>query len=164
MPAWLSTRLTKDRLADMCNRLAAEDGSGVQGFRDKLLENLPVGLFVLLPFMALVLNLLYPLSRRYYVEHLLFVIRYHAFIFLVLIFQVLWSRFAALIRLPEVLINIVAIPLMVYAIVYLYLSLRRVYGQGRFPTLLKFAALLTAYSIGLTLIMVLSAFFAAFSI
>jgi len=164
MPAWLSRRLTEDRLQTMCTRLVAEDGSGLRGVRDKLLENLPAGLFVLLPVMALILNLLYPLSRRYYVEHLLFVIHYHAFIFLALIFQVLWSRFAALIRLPEFVTSIVAVPLLIYSIAYLYVALRRVYEQGRLPTLLKFTLLLVAYIVGLTLIMVVAAIFAAFSI
>ncbi len=164
MPAWLSRRLTQDRLEAMCTRLAAEDGSGLKRIRDKLFENLPAGLFVLLPFMALILNLLYPLSRRYYVEHLLFVIHYHAFIFLTLTFQVLWSRFAPLIRLPEFVADIFAVPLLIYSFAYLYVGLRRVYEQGRFPTLLKFILLLATYAIGLTLIMVVTAVIAAFSI
>ena len=44
------------------------------------------------PRQALVLKLLYPLSKRYYVEHLLFVIHFHAFVFLILTLQVLFAR------------------------------------------------------------------------
>lgn len=164
MPVWLARRLNKERLQIMCDRMLAEDGQDLKGFVDKLLENVPAGLFFLLPLMALILNILYPLSKRYYVEHLLFVIHYHAFIFLALISQILWVRLATLISLPELVVNIVVLPLSVYIGIYLYKAMRRVYKQGRWLTALKFIILLVTYTVGLSLILLTAAVFAAFSV
>ncbi len=164
MPLWLARRLTKERLQVMCDRMFAKDGTGLKGFLDKLLENVPAGLFVLLPLMALFLNIIYPLSKRYYVEHLLFVVHYHAFIFLALIIQILAIRIIALLGLPEDIGSIFVIATAIYIGVYLYKAMRRVYEQNRFVTVLKFIVLFIAYSIGLTLILATAGIIAAFSI
>lgn len=164
MPAWLARRLSKERLKIMCDRMYAEDGRGLKGFLDKLLENVPAGLFLLLPLMALILNILYPLSKRYYVEHLLFVIHYHAFIFLTLMVQILWVRLIALAGLPDGIAAVVVFSLSIYIGVYLYKAMRRVYEQGRWVTIPKFIILFLAYMIGLSLILATAALFAAFSI
>jgi hypothetical protein len=69
MPQWVRKRLTRERLEGICERISAD---GAKTFTGLLVDNIPVALIVLLPFMALVLKALYPLSRRYFVEHLLF--------------------------------------------------------------------------------------------
>lgn len=164
MPPWLARRLTRERLQLMCERLIAEDGQGMQGFADKLGENVPIGLFILLPMMALVLKILYPLSKRYYVEHLLFVVHYHAFIFLAISIQILLSRFSALINMPDPVDEFMGLVISLYIPIYLYKALRRVYLQSRFVTLLKLIALILAYIMGMILILGIAAVFAAFSI
>jgi hypothetical protein len=164
MPAWLAKRLTKERLQVMCERMTAEDGQGLKGFLDKLRENVPAGLFLLLPLMALVLNILYPLSKRYYVEHLLFVVHYHAFIFLALIFEILYLRLAEVFKFPETITTILVMAISIYIAVYLFKAMRCVYGQGRWVTVFKYILLLFAYVVGLALIMGSAAIFAAFSI
>ena len=164
MPAWLGKRLTKERLQVMCERMTAEDGQGLKGFLDKLRENVPAGLFLLLPLMALVLNILYPLSKRYYVEHLLFVVHYHAFIFLALIFEILYLRLAELFEFPETISTILVVAISIYIAVYMYKAMRRVYGQRHWATVFKYILLLFAYVLGLALIMGSAAIFAAFSI
>ena len=145
----------------MCDRIIADDG---KAFGKKLLENVPVALFVLLPLMALVLKILYPLSKRYYVEHLLFVVHNHSFIFLILILQILFTRLGALLRVPETPIDVTVLAISLYVPVYLYKSLRRVYAQGRFFTIVKFSMLGFAYFAGLMLMFGLVALFAAFAI
>ncbi len=164
MPRWLARRLTKERVQAMCERLAAEDGLGLQGFTDKLKENVPIGLFILLPMMALVLKILYPLSKRFYVEHLLLVVHYHAFIFLALTLQILIGRLGNLLRLPELVDDAVGLAVSLYIPIYLYKALRCVYGQGGLFTLVKLIVLLVTYLIGLILIIGFAALFAAFSI
>lgn len=164
MPAWLAKRLTKERLQVMCDRMTAQDGQGLKGFLDKLRENVPAGLFILLPLMALVLNTLYPLSKRYYVEHLLFVVHYHAFIFLALIFEILYLRVAELLKFPEAISTILVMAISIYIAVYMYKAMRRVYGQRHWVTVFKYILLLFAYVLGLALIMGSAAIFAAFSI
>jgi hypothetical protein len=161
LPDWLASRLTEERLNLMCDRIIADDG---KAFGKKLLENVPAALFVLLPVMALVLKILYPLSKRYYVEHLLFVVHNHSFIFLVLSLQILFTRLGALLRVPETPIDVTVFAVSLYVPVYLYKSLRRVYEQGRFFTIVKFSMLGFAYFAGLILMFGLVALFAAFAI
>lgn len=161
LPEWLARRLTPERLRTVCEKIKADSG---QEFQERLLDNVPASLFILLPLMALGLKVLYPLSRRYYVEHLLFVLHYHAFVFLILTLEVLWSRLLALFRLPELVDDLTVLAISIYIPVYLYRAMRRVYGQGRAITLLKFALLTVAYLIGFTLMLVMATFYTAFSI
>jgi hypothetical protein len=161
MPDWLRPRLSPERLRAVCERVIADDG---RAFVGKLLDNVPAGLFILLPLMALILKLLYPLSKRYYVEHLLFVVHYHAFVFLVLSLQILFTRLTSLTRLPDTLADVTTLAAFLYIPVYLYKGMRRVYEQGPAFTGLKFVILLLAYFAGLTVILVFAALAAAFSI
>lgn len=161
LPRWLASRLTEERLQVMCDRIIADDG---RAFLNKLLNNVPAALFVLLPLMALVLKILYPLSKRFYVEHLLFVVHYHSFVFLILSLQVLFTRLGALFHVPETPIDVTVFAASLYVPVYLYKALRRVYEQRRFFTILKFLILAFAYFTGLIIMFGLAALFAAFSI
>lgn len=163
MPEWLARRLTQERVEAACLRIFDVDGPGLRAFLDKLAEYVPTGLFVLLPLMALVLKVLYPLSRRYYVEHLLFVLHFHSFVFLALCLQVLMARLTPPTPIPDGISGLLSFALFVYVPVYLFKAQRRVYEQGRLLTVAKFLTLLVAYSAGLTLILIFAALFAAFS-
>jgi hypothetical protein len=114
--------------------------------------------------MALALKVLYPLSKRYYVEHLLFVVHYHAFVFLILSLQVVFSRLGTLLGVFEPVIDVIVFAVSFYVPVYLYKAQRRVYGQGRFFTILKFLMLTIAYFTGLLIMLAVVGIFAAFSI
>ncbi|HEX7063396.1 MAG TPA: DUF4286 family protein [Woeseiaceae bacterium] len=160
LPGWLGRRLTRERLEAVCERVNADGG---RAFLDALVDNIPASLFILLPLMALVLKVLYPMSRRYYVEHLLFVLHFHAFVFLILTVDVLFSRAAALLHVP-VVENLAGFAVGVYVPVYLYKGLRRVYGQGRAATLSKFVLLLLAYFAGLLLILLFVLLYTALSL
>jgi len=161
IPQWLSRRVTPERLQIMCERVRADDG---RALLDKLLDNVPAALFILLPLMALVLRVLYPLSKRYYVEHLLFVVHYHAFFFLILTLQILFARFGSLVGIPEKATDIALFGASLYIPVYLFRAMQRVYGQGTFITTLKFIFLVMSYFIGFGLMFAFAALFAAFSI
>jgi hypothetical protein len=117
-----------------------------------------------MPVMALVLKALYPLSRRYFVEHLLFFVHFHSFFFLILTLLVLFARFGDLISLsePATVLPIVAASL--YIPVYLYKAMRRVYGQGHTVTFAKYVALSVTYSIGATMTMLGALLFALISV
>lgn len=163
LPAWLGRRLSKERLEGACKKIFAEGGAGVSGFLERLVESVPAGLFVLLPLMALFLKVLFPLSGRYYVEHLLFVLHYHAFVFLALTAQVLLSRAGNLIGSLNWLTGILSFVIIVYINVYLYKALRKVYEQGHLLTTFKFLLTLGAYVFGLAGLFVTMAVFAAFA-
>lgn len=161
LPLWLRQRLTPERLKVVCDRVLADDG---RAFVEKLIDYVPAGLFFLLPLMALVLKMLYPLSKRYYVEHLLFVVHYHAFIFMILILQILLERTVSWTGAPEGIGDAAALAIGLYIPIYLYKSIRRVYGQGHLATIPKFFLLTIAYFVGLMLILVFAVIFAAFSV
>jgi Protein of unknown function (DUF3667)/Domain of unknown function (DUF4286) len=160
-PAWLQRRLTPERLKHICERTQIDGG---QAFIDKLLDNIPTALIVLLPLMAFVLKALYPLSKRYYVEHLLFFVHFHAFFFMLLTLQVLYARIGGLLSFPE---PATVLPLVVgsfYVPVYLFVSMRRVYGQGRIITFIKYIVLFIAYILGFTATMLGALAIAALSV
>jgi hypothetical protein len=161
VPDWMGSRLTPERLRIVCERVTADDG---RAFFSKLLDNVPAALFILLPLMALMLKILYPLSRRYYVEHLLFVVHYHAFVFLILTLQIVFSRMIGFAGLPEALADATTFAVLIYIPVYLYKGMRRVYEQGHGFTGLKFLVLSLAYFFGLTVILVFAAVAAAFAV
>lgn len=161
LPPWLAKRLTKERLLRVCEKVTANDG---RDFLNQLLDNVPAALFFLLPLMALVLKVLYPLSKRYYVEHLLFVVHFHAFFFLVLTLQILLARTGALVAVPQGALTTAIVALSFYIPVYLYKAMRRVYGQGHLLTLLKYLMLVVAYAIGFSLVLLVATLIAAFSI
>lgn len=164
LPGWLGRRLSRDRVQLMCDRMIADGGQGLRGFVDKLLEYVPAGLIILLPIMALVLKLLYPFSRRYYVEHLLLILHYHAFVFLVLTVQTVVSRLGALFGALDTIVAVTLVALSFYIPVYLYKTLRRVYGQGHLLTTVKFSLMTVAYSTGLFMLLLGMSIVAAFTV
>jgi len=161
LPQWLQRRLTPERLEHICERVAADKGAT---FLDLLLDNIPIALIVLLPLMALVLKILYPLSRRYFVEHLLFFVHFHAFFFLILTLQILFARITSLLPIPEAIAILTIVAAALYIPVYLYMAMRRVYGQGRILTFIKYIGLLISYWLGAGLTMVGAALFALVSV
>jgi hypothetical protein len=160
LPGWLARRLTVERLQRVCERTRLDNG---QGLKDNLVDNIPAALIVLLPLMAFVLKALYPLSKRYYVEHLLFFVHFHAFFFLILTLQILFMRLTARLGIPEEIAILTIVAASFYIAIYLFVAMRRVYGQGRIITFLKYIALVTAYSMGFALTMLSALTIAAFS-
>ena len=100
---------------------------------------------------------MYPLSRRYFVEHLLFFVHFHAFFFLMLVLQILLAGIAGLLGPEDGAINSISTLIIViasfYIPVYLYKAMRHVYGQGHLVTLFKYVILLVAYLTGATFTM-----------
>ncbi len=161
LPHWLQRRLTPERLERLCERWEA---AGEEGFSAALLDRIPAGLILLLPMMALVLQILYPLSRRYYVEHLLFFVHFHSFLFLLLSLQILWARVVGSLGLWPAVAVLPIIASSIYAPVYLYISMRRVYGQGGLVTFLKFCVLAIAYLAGFSMTLAGALLLAAISV
>ena len=164
VPEWLTKRFSDERLKQICERNKAR---GNDNFVDAILDNIPIALIVLLPIMALVLKVLYPLSRRYFVEHLLFFVHFHAFFFLILILQILFARLAGLLGPEDGAIDSISTLILVatsfYIPVYLYKAMRHVYGQRHWVTIPKFLILLIAYLTGATLTMLGALLFALLS-
>ena len=161
LPEWIQRRLTQKRLERICERVSADEGKTLGGL---ILDNIPVALIVLLPFMALVLKALYPLSRRYFVEHLLFFVHFHAFFFLILTLQILFGRLGPVIFIPKPIVVLILVAASLYIPVYLYKAMRRVYGQGHLLTGIKYIVLAVTYFFGATLTMMGALLVALFSV
>jgi len=162
MPEWMKKRLTPERLQRVCERTQTAEGGNA--LIANMIDNVPAALIVLLPIMALVLLILYPLSRHYYVEHLLFFVHFHAFFFLILTLLILFKRLGDLVGLPEAIIVLTDVAASFYIPIYLYVAMRKVYGQGRIVTFLKYIALVTTYIMGFAATMLGALAIAAFSI
>ncbi len=160
-PDWLKRRLTPERLVHICEEMKKDNG---RQFLQNLYDNVPIALIVLLPIMAFVLKALYPLSRRYYVEHLLFFVHFHAFMFLILTLQFLIGRLNTALPTPEAAGILLIIAASFYVPVYLFVAMRRVYGQGRLLTTAKYVILTVSYLAGFTITMLGAVTMAAFSV
>jgi hypothetical protein len=108
---------------------------------DRFLHSFPTVMFLSLPFLALVLKLLYVRRRDYhYVNHAIFMVHTYIFGYLLLLFSFLsvelekatgWSVWSW-----------AGLGLLLWGIFYLYLSMRRFYGQSRGKTLFKMSVFL----------------------
>lgn len=139
---WLDRQFPEERTERICEDLRRDKGKRLL---ERWTENLPVAALAGLPLMAVLLKAMYPLSRRYYVEHLLMLVHFHSFLFLLLSAGLVFNALASWARLPEAAVITVNVIGWLFVPVYLYRSLRVVYGQGRFVSLLKFLVMLFGY-------------------
>lgn len=108
------------------------------------LETVPPVIFCLLPLFAILLKVHYIFRGMYYTEHLIFAVHNHCFVFLILLIS---STAGLLLKsVPEIADNL-NIAIFLWIPVYLWFSLKRVYGQGIFFTTIKFFSLMISYGI-----------------
>jgi hypothetical protein len=145
-PAWLPKILSAERAEEVCLRIKADHG---RSFIQALMSNIPAMMFLFLPLMAAVMKLLYPLSGRYYAEHLLFLVHYHSFFF-VLNIGLITGRWAAELAAPgRIPLTALTVAAFIYLPVYLFRAMQRVYAQGFWATAFKYVSLGMAYFIAL---------------
>jgi hypothetical protein len=102
----------------------------IQAFED----NAPIGVFVMMPLFALILKLLYVRRKRFYVEHFVFALHVHAFAFLTGVVLMLSS------------LDALDAAIMIWFMIYLFMALKRVYGQGVIRTFIKYCLLGFSYT------------------
>ncbi len=127
-------------------RINREGGS----FMQFALGNLVWMVLLLMPALALILKLLHIRRKRYYVEHLIFSFHYNAFFFFLIVIGILTNRNFwedGVAQNFSISIDSSFVPGLIPAVlfIYLYLAMRRVYGQGYFKTFVKYAILNFAY-------------------
>ncbi|HEY4324902.1 MAG TPA: DUF3667 domain-containing protein [Mucilaginibacter sp.] len=104
-------------------------------FLDELKHNTPKMMFILLPLFAVILRITFWSSKKYYVEHLIYALHLHCFLFLFLAIVMLIQSF-----IPINLIwifELIGFFSTVYITWYIYRSLRVVYHRNRFRTITK---------------------------
>lgn len=113
-------------------------------------------LFLFVPIFALLLKLFYYRSRVLYIQHLTFSAYFQAFAFFLIWVRVLLTVFGT----SEATAEKVNAVFFIWTAAYLFLSLRRVYGQPRLKTAIKIVLLTLTYllllMLGMMMILVIS--------
>ena len=144
-----------------CHSIVADQGRSLFA---AFLHNLPKMMFLFLPLVALFNKILYLRSKRYYVEHLLFFVHLHVFVFLLLFLIVLGNHLLALVPGGVNPPGFVSLLLVIGILSYVYFALRRFFGQGRVKTCIKFVFLLGAYSITLVVTTLITMVYSALTL
>jgi hypothetical protein len=111
------------RLTDMEPREAAETVLGT------FFNSVPTMMFVLLPLFAAVLKILYVRRRRYYAEHFVFLLHVHSFVFVMATLMLVFGGWLG---------GWLDLLLGGWILVYIYLAMKRVYGQSWLKTFWKY--------------------------
>jgi hypothetical protein len=124
---------------------------------DQIFDILPGTMFVLLPVVALLFKFWYLFARRFYIEHLIYALHTHAFLFVSLIMvllltQILGSGWAGRIEWVGDATVWMIIAVSVWIPLYMLISLKHVYQQGWLLTIGKFCAIGLSYISLLTFI------------
>jgi hypothetical protein len=147
--------ITAEELAEIQRELATAPGGPAradvedvlaEAFWDNFFTSvLPKLFFVMVPLAAVILFALYRKTSRYYMEHLIFSLHFHSFVFVLLSAYLLVSSYLLSGR---VLVNRVLLTAMITAVLaYLLAALRRVHGQPTGKTLFKFSVLVGSYTV-----------------
>jgi len=147
------------KLQAVCAKIAEDSGTGLG---NAIVHNIPKAMFVFLPLLALAMKPLYWRPKRYYVEHLLFLIHNHAFIFLLLtILTALKLTASEIVPGMGDQLGLLEFAVWVYIAWYLYRGMRNVYQQGRGRTVAKYFAVGFFYFVAALTVFILTAMFSA---
>lgn len=125
-------------------------------FLKTLIQNLAPMVLCCIPLFALVLKILYLFKRRYYIEHLVFALHTHAFVFLS---TVIIIGIGFLLALKNTALTAIACTFLGTAVlVQLLVAIRLVYRQNWLATLCKFALGSVIYAVLLALAFGVTAF------
>lgn len=152
--AWFKELLPDERVKEVCRKVVGDHGAS---FVRALLDNAPIMMIVFLPIMAIIMKLAYLFTGRYFVEHLLFLVHYHAAAYLLFILNLATGWLAANTAVPVWSSDLLGIATEFYLPIYLYIAMRVVYRQGRILTALKYVVLAVSYFISLFLMLLITA-------
>lgn len=102
-------------------------------FTERIIGNLSIAMFFLLPVYALMLAVLYWRKKRYYIEHLVFGMHVHSFLFMIVTLMLIVSITPMGAAGQGWTQGILGLAVLAYPII----ALRRFYGNGWFLTLVK---------------------------
>lgn len=107
-------------------------------------DNFAKMMFLLLPVAAFQLKVLYVRRKKVYVEHLIFSLHVHAFIFSLLILTAILDY------------RLVLWAVILASLIYLYLAMKNYYEQSHLKTISKMFLLLMGYGMAIAMVMVLT--------
>lgn len=155
LPDWLNDRINDE--IEGSPQKAEQINENPNLIVDKVFDILPATMFVLLPIVALIFKFWYLFAKRYYVEHLIFSLHNHSFIFVSLIVLLLTNVTGSFLNLHGYTAAVTGTEWLVIAIsvwipLYLLISLRVAYQQGWWLTLGKFFVIGISYVTLLSLV------------
>ena len=112
---------------------------------ESIIETIPYIMFIILPFFAIFLKIFYAFSKRYYTEHLVFLLHNHSFIYMLMMVQIglnfggdnlssmnHWSAQGTADG-----FEFISIILSFWMFIYVFLAMKRFYRQGWWATIFK---------------------------
>ena len=130
-------------------------------FAESVVEHLkktaPQVLFISLPFIALLLKLLYARKKHHwlYVDHLIFLLYVFTAVYIIMLLQFGFDGIYN--RTGFRIFNWISIGILVYALIYPIIAMYRFYGQGFFKTLFKYCIMLLLALFEISLLIAASA-------
>ena len=148
LPDWLNDRIN-DEIEGSPHK-AEQINENPNLIIDKVFDILPATMFVLLPVVALIFKFWYLFAKRYYIEHLIFSLHNHAFLFvsltLILLANVGESQFTAYNHSAAAsAMTWVMVVIGTWIPLYMLISLRVVYRQNWLMTIIKFVLIGLSY-------------------
>ncbi len=134
-PQWLQD------IEDRMNKNTGKLKDDPQRFVDLLLDYAPQLMFALLPLFALLIQFVYLFSPYHYLQHLVFALHYHSFVYLLYLIDLGLER----------VIPAASSWLWLVLLAYLPLALRRAYGSGWMGAVGKSALIYFTYGIAMAL-------------
>ncbi len=137
-PGWLTRKLYRQqsKFSHLSN------GENTHELLHAVTKNLSIVMFVLMPFVAVLLLLFYFRRGRFYYEHLIFSVHIHTVLFLLFSIAIGITFFAK----PTLISSVLAWTFWI-SWFYFLLSIKRVYGQSWGKTIVKFFLLSMMYSL-----------------
>jgi uncharacterized protein DUF3667 len=122
---------------------------------DSFFEALPYMMFLILPIFAIFLKVFYAFSKRYYIEHLVFLLHNHAFMYMVMMLDLITEYAADKLRVLDnsfassiaTGLEFLAGLLFYWMFIYVLLAMKRFYHQGWAATIFKTILLAFIYFI-----------------
>lgn len=148
LPDWLNDRLNDE--VENSPKKAQQIEENPNLMVEKVLDLLPATMFVLLPIVALIFKFWYLFAKRYYVEHLIFSLHNHAFVFVCLTFVLTMNEASSLLVDRGMTglyttLEWLEIAIWSWIPIYMLISLRVVYQQNWAMTALKFVLIGISY-------------------
>jgi len=109
-------------------KMKEDDG---ESFSEKIFSGLSLGIFLLLPFFAIFLKIIYIRRKYTYMEHMVFVFYTQAVFFLLMLLFLIIDYFS------NGNDSLIAITLGLF-VIYLFIAMKKFYKQGWFKTFFKF--------------------------
>jgi hypothetical protein len=160
--SWLKKQFIYKEI-ELNQKYQNQEGKFFGDFMRSLMHHFPQMLFISLPFVALLLKLLYARRKKfYYVSHAIFTIHLYIFVFIVMLFEIGITGLRGISNWSW--LNIINTIFTILIFYYLYTAMRNFYGQPIFKTIIKYILFLFSFLFLNVCLFIIFAFVSVFQI